>query len=476
MMEQSATERRKYPRIPVVLKVNYSKAADGGKALKESISKNISRGGILICAAEMMPIDTQLNLEIVTPSLPEPIKAKGRIVKVEEIQKDKVYYMGLSFSEISEKDAEFITNYVVSVNLDKLLDVTIKSKASDMHLVSGQNPVMRVEGELKPLNEKIYTPDEIKGMIYGSLRPEQIDSFEENLELDTAYSTDTGRFRVNILKEKGKLAAAFRYIPFESKSLKDLGLPEVISDLARQPNGLVLVTGPTGSGKSTTLEAMVEIINQEKSRMIISLEDPIEHLYESKKSVIIQREIGTDSHSFVDALKHTLRQDVDVIVVGEMRDLETISIALTAAETGHLVLATLHTKDTISAINRILDAFPSGQQPLIRTQLAETLKGVVSQILIPTKDGKGRAIATEILINTRAVANNIRQGRSEETRSIIQTGGQLGMHTMDASVQLLCKEGKITLEDAKVFIKDEKSVGGIGGGTPPPQPPNPGIR
>jgi len=472
-MEPKGAERRKYPRIPVVLKVNYSKAADASGALKESISKNINQGGILISASEMIPIDVQMNLEIVSPLLPEPIKAKGRVVRVEEIEKDKAYDMGIAFTEISDKDAGFVANYVVTVNLDKLLDTAIKNKASDLHLVAGQHPVIRVEGNLKPLGEKVFTAEEVKGMIYGFLSKDQINAFEKDLELDTAYSTDIGRFRVNILKEKGKLGAAFRHIASQMKTLEEMGLPKVLANLARQPNGLILVTGPTGSGKSTTLGIMVEIINQEKNRMIISLEDPIEHLYESKKSVIIQREIGTDSHSFVAALKHTLRQDVDVIVVGEMRDLETIAIALTAAETGHLVLATLHTQDAVSAINRILDAFPANQQPLIRTQLGETLKGVVSQILIPTKDKKSRAIATEVLVNTPAAANNIRQGHPEQLRSVIQSGAAQGMHLMDSSLQRLCKEGKISIEDAKAYIKDDRTanLGSGGGATTPPSPP-----
>ncbi|MDD5044900.1 MAG: PilT/PilU family type 4a pilus ATPase [Candidatus Omnitrophica bacterium] len=341
-----------------------------------------------------------------------------------------------------------------AVDLDKILNFAIQKKASDIHFVSNQPPIMRLYDELIPVHDKVLSPDEIKGLIYGFLPDRQKEKFETELELDTSYVNDMGRFRVNVHQEKGQLGAAFRHISTQIKSATELGLPKVVADLALKPNGLILVTGPTGSGKSTTLAAMIELINQSRKCMIISLEDPIEYLYQSKKSIIRQREIGFDSHSFIDALKHTLRQDVDVILIGEIRDLDSITVALTAAETGHLVLTTLHTTDTISTINRVIDVFPAGQQQQVRMQLAETLRGIIAQILIPKKDRTGLAVATEIMIQTPAVANVIRQGNSEQLRSILQTGAQFGMQTMDSSLLQLYKDGIISLEDAKTFVKD----------------------
>lgn len=413
----------------------------------------------MIQAQELLPIGTLLKLQINAVQLPDSIEATGRIVWIEEVQEAKSYNLGVAFTDITDESRNFIKKYIQTVDLDKILNTAAKNSASDVHLTAGQPPMMRVFGDLVPLQDRALSAEEVKGLIYGFLNDWQKEKFEKDLELDTSYVNDIGRFRVNIHQEKGNLGAAFRFITTKVKSIRELGLPEILEDLAGKTNGLILITGPTGSGKSTTLAAMIELINKQRKCMIVSLEDPIEYLHKSEKSIIKQREIGFDSRSFVDGLKHTLRQDVDVILVGEIRDVESISIALTAAETGHLVLTTLHTTDTASAINRIIDVFPANQQSQIRIQLAETLRGVAAQILLPKKNKDGQVIATEILVGTPAAANIIRQGNTEQLRNIIQTGGQFGMHTLDSALLSLYKDGVISAEDAAIFAKDPSLFG-----------------
>ncbi len=453
--ERRIDERRRYVRIPISLKVNYPFKDGAFERIRETVSKNISQGGILISGQHPLSVSEELKLEITGPSLPSPIKTKARIVHVEEIKAGENYEIGLEFIDLPEKDSQFFQQFIQSVDLNRILNLAIKKNASDIHFTSGQTPIFRIFGELIPLPSKPLTSDEIKILIYGFLSKQQIERFEKHLELDTSYSTDLGRFRVNVHKEKGQFGAAFRYITTDIKSAAELGLPPIIESLAMKPNGLILVTGPTGSGKSTTLAAIIDVINRNRKCMIISLEDPIEYLHQPRKSIIKQREIGVDSLSFVDALKSTLRQDVNVILVGEIRDLDSISIALTAAETGHLVLTTLHTTDTIAAINRIIDVFPAAQQQQVRMQLAESLRGVISQILLPRQDKEGRIVATEVMIATTAVANTIRQGTMEQLVSLLQTGSQYGMHTLDKCLEDLY-EKRIISQDA--FLSYTKNI------------------
>ncbi len=437
-------ERRAFVRIPIGVKVKYAVKSGSPPESGEVISRDISQNGILILTKDPLPISTEVDLEITVPNLGEPIKTNGRIIRIEEQKKG--YEVGIAFLNLLERSSLFIKNYIHSLDLSTILNLAVKENASDVHLVADQSPVMRVHGQLKPLPTRPLTSEEIKGLLYGFLTDQQKEQFEKELELDASFSTEVGRFRINIHKERGQLGAAFRYVPREIKNIEALGLPPILKDLALKPNGLVLVTGPTGSGKSTTLAAMVDFINKEKNAMIISLEDPIEYLHKSQKSTIKQREIGSDSLSFLNALKHTLRQDVDVILVGEIRDLDSISVALSAAETGHMVLTTLHTSDATATINRIIDVFPSAQQQQIRIQLAEALQGIVSQILVPRKGKEGRVVATEVLVCTQAVRNIIRQGNTEQLTNILQTGLHYGMQTMDKSLELLHDKGIISYE------------------------------
>ncbi|MGH2756197.1 MAG: PilT/PilU family type 4a pilus ATPase, partial [Actinomycetota bacterium] len=333
-------------------------------------------------------------------------------------------------------------------NLADFLLTVIDTNASDLHLTGGLPPMIRVNGELAPIpGFRRLLPKDLQELIYAMLTQKQRETFEENLELDISYQLPgKARFRVNIFQQRDALGAVMRRIPFEIKSLDDLGLPPAVKEFAKLRRGLVLVTGITGSGKSTTLAGLVDIVNSERAEHIMTVEDPIEFLHKHKKSVVNQREIGSDTQSFAKALKHVLRQDPDVILVGEMRDLETISSALTAAETGHLVFGTLHTQDAPQSVDRVIDVFPPHQQQQIRVQLAATLAGVVSQQLLPTADKKGRVVAAEVLVATPAVRNLIREGKTHQIYTSMQAGGKYGMQVMDQHLAELVKRGRITYE------------------------------
>jgi len=335
------------------------------------------------------------------------------------------------------------------MELRELLVMTIDKKASDLHLTERMPPILRIDGRLTLTDLPNLTREESKRLIYSVLTNEQKEKFEANWELDLSVAMQgMDRFRVNVHIQRGSVEAAFRRIPLEIPKIQDLSLPPIVSDLARKPNGLVLVTGPTGVGKTTSMAAMVDLINTERQDMIVSIEDPIEFLHKNKRSIIKQREVFSDTKSFAEALRHALRQDPDVIFVGEMRDLETISTALTAAETGHLVLATLHTPDAPQTVERIIDVFPPYQQQQVKLQLADCLQGVVSQLLLPRSSGVGRIVCTEVMIGTPAIRNLVREAEIEQIPTLIQTGQQYGMRTMDKSLKELYKAGVITYETA----------------------------
>ncbi len=342
------------------------------------------------------------------------------------------------------------------VNIIDLLLLTMERRASDLHLTANMPPLLRVNGKLSVVEDMpVLKKEDLRRLIYGCLTDNQKQKFEKDLELDLSlHFPNTDRFRVNVHMQRGSVEAAFRRVSSEIPSWAELGIPLVVQEVARMPNGLILVTGPTGVGKSTTLAAIVDLINNEFSKMIMTIEDPIEYLHKHKKSIVKQREVHSDTLSFANALKHVLRQDPDVIVVGEMRDLETISTAITAAETGHLVLATLHTVDAAQTIERIIDVFPAHQQQQVRLQVADCLQAIFSQQLLRKKGGAGRALAMEVLIATPAIRNVIREMRIEQIPNMIQTGGQYGMHTMDKAILELYKKGVIDLEEASLYMKD----------------------
>jgi twitching motility protein PilT len=335
------------------------------------------------------------------------------------------------------------------MSLDQLLKIAIERNASDLHITAGLPPMLRIDGRLVPTEFPRLKPEDTRRLIYAILNDKQREKFERDLELDTSYGIPGyGRFRLNVFKQRGAVSAAFRSIPNIIRTPQELGLPDIVNELAKKRSGLILVTGPTGVGKSTTLAAIIDIINSTRAEHILTIEDPIEFIHTHKKSMINQRELGVDTYSFANALRSALREDPDVILVGEMRDLETISGVLTAAETGHLVLSTLHTIDAPQTIDRIIDVFPTHQQQQVRIQLAGVLEAIISQQLIPAATGSGRVLACEVLIANAAVKNIIREGKVHQLKAIMQTNRQIGMQTMDQALYDLWKENKITAEEA----------------------------
>jgi len=346
----------------------------------------------------------------------------------------------------------------------ELINMVIERRASDLHLVAGASPALRVNGELLFSDLPRLAPDQVKQLAYELLTDDRKKKFEAEHEPDFSYSYQNEkhnmfcRFRVNLYIQRGSPALALRFIANDIRSFNDLGLPPVLKDITRQRRGLILVTGATGSGKSTTLAAMLDLINSERSCHIITLEDPIEYFHHHKKSLVSQREIGQDTASFALALREALRQDPDVILVGEMRDLETISIAITAAETGHLVLGTLHTTDAVQTVDRIIDVFPPHQQQQVRTQISITLQAVVAQQLLMKSDGSGRMPVVEIMIVNSAIRNLIREGKSYQLYSVIETGREQGMQTLDQGLTDLIKRGMINQAEALIVTRDPESL------------------
>ena len=337
---------------------------------------------------------------------------------------------------------------VEDVHIDDLLRLIVERGASDLHLAVGMPPILRLDGQLMPTNYEKLAAQDTQRLVYDVLTDEQIQRFEATFELDFSYSVaKVSRFRVNVYRDKGTVAVAFRVIPARIPAIRELGLPLILEELARRPRGLILVTGPTGSGKSTTLAAMVNQINTEHSMHIITIEDPIEYLHQHKLSVVNQRELGMDTKSFANALRAALREDPDVILVGEMRDLDTISTAITCAETGHLVLATLHTNNAPQTVDRIVDVFPSEQQEQIRFMLANNLEAVLCQQLLPRAGMPGRVCAMEIMIATPAIRNLIRESKAHQITSVIQTSANVSMQTMDQSLRDLYQRGAISYDE-----------------------------
>nr|WP_255372787.1 type IV pilus twitching motility protein PilT [Demequina sp. NBRC 110055] len=336
------------------------------------------------------------------------------------------------------------------MDLQGALRAMLAAGASDLHITSGAPPMMRVDGALQPIEGMPrQTPEGIQRSLFSVITQKQRETFDEQLELDFSYSLiGESRFRVNLYRQRNAVGAAFRVIPYEIKPLESLGVPEAVSKFAYLARGLVLVTGPTGSGKSTTLASLIDLANRSRSGHIMTVEDPIEFLHRHKRSLINQREVGADTKSFATALKHVLRQDPDVILIGELRDLETIQVALTAAETGHLVFATLHTQDAAQTIDRVIDVFPAEQQGQVRTQLASAIQGVVCQTLLPRGDGPGRAVAVELMVANPGIRNLIREGKTHQIHTAMQAGAALGMQAMDQHLAELVKSGVVTYDDA----------------------------
>jgi twitching motility protein PilT len=337
----------------------------------------------------------------------------------------------------------------MAITIDELLHMVVERSGSDLHVKADSPPLVRIYGDLFPLDHPPFSMEEAKALSYSVLSPEQIAQFEQDLELDLAYEIPgLARFRGNVLQQRGAIGCVYRVIPLKIQTMEELQLPPVCRYFSERPRGLVLVTGPAGSGKSTTQAAMIDYINVNFCHHIVTVEDPVEFLHDDKKALINQRELGRDTLTFPNALKYVLRQDPDVILIGEMRDLETIALAITAAETGHLVFGTLHTTDAVQTVDRVIDVFPMHQQQQVRMQMAVNLVGIISQTLVKRKDGKGRCAAFETLVAIPAVRNLIREAKTHQIASMIQTGSRQGMISLDHSLANLVKQGLVTREAA----------------------------
>ena len=441
-------EKRRFERVTSHYRVKYRVVGSTGPQ-EISQTESISGGGIAMLTPTQISLGIRLELEIFVPALEHVLQSVGEVVRVETVERDNQYLVGLRFTDLPEEGQQELVKYLQLLSIQHLLGVAIKAGASDLHLVVDRPPIYRVDGKLRPFKSPPLGADEVQSIVTSMMNDHQRTTFEQEREIDFSLSYDQyTRFRVNVHVQRGNAEAALRRIDSKIKTLEDLGLPEVIRELTLKPSGLVLITGGTGNGKTTTMASMVDLINRERERMILCLEDPVEYVHEYKRSVVKQREIGSDTYSFKIALKEALRQDPDVIVVGEMRDAETISTAMTAAETGQLVIATIPAPGTIHVIDRIIDIFPSEQQSQIRFQLSTVLQGIIFQVLLPRADGKGRVVATEVMIATMAIRNMIRDRHTEQIHSMLQAGQQHGMHTLDMSLKRLYQKQLIRREIA----------------------------
>lgn len=444
------TEMRAHSRIRMRIKVRYRQLSATGPAgeIFDTLVKDISSGGIQIELGRPVALDTKFDLSFRLPKLDQPVEVTARTVRVEELRNGK-FGVGMVFDQIKNDTHEALLNSIESLDLVRLLYLTAQRKASDLHLTYNRPPIMRIHGRLLPLETEPLGTSDLKNMIYSILSDEQIERFEKFKELDFAFSPNPDlRFRVNVHVQRGNTEATMRVIMPDLRTINELGLPSVVEELALRKKGIVIIAGPTGSGKTTTLAAMVDIINRKREAVIITLEDPIEYIHKNMNSIIKQREIGTDTLSFSVALKKTLRQDPDVIVVGELLDAETVRTVITAAETGHLVLTSLHAPDTVQAVDRLISIFPPQQRHQACIQMGNSLQGIVTQLLIPKRDRETRTVATEVMIMTDAIRNHIREGSTIQIPSAIQTGGRHKMHTMAESFKRLYLNKIISKETA----------------------------
>ncbi len=439
-------EKRASRRFRALVTLEY-RLTNSQQGYQPAEAQDISSSGIRFNCDELISAGTSLQLRLSSSHTTQMVELAGKVVRSNR-ENPKCYQTAVHFGQLSEKERQLLEQLLSLINLCTLLEEMSKREASDLHLTAGRPPAYRIDGELSYTHGHELNSAEIQNMVYALMTEEQISDFRRHKELNYALSLPgIGRRRVNVHLQRGGVEATYRIIEMNIRSIADLGLPPVVAELSRYKDGLVIVAGPTGSGKSTTLAAMVDLINQEFRKVIVTLEDPIEFLHQNKKSIVKQREIGIDTLTFHSGLKHVVRQDPNVILIGEVRDLDTMRVALTAAETGHLVLTTLHTSDAVQTIARVLGLFPPDQRHVAQLQLSNSLRGVICQQLLRKRDNLGRVVATEVLIGTPAVKALIRDGRLEQVLNHIQTGTKFGMQTMQFSVQQLLERGLIKKDE-----------------------------
>jgi twitching motility protein PilT len=453
----SPSTRRKSWRKYAHFMVKYQ-TEDPKPSIGTAMAVDVSGSGIAFEGSDQLRVGSRVHMQLSITGLEHtPVRAEGHVVRVAEVVGTALFLHGVAIDTIEPADRQALEEYAGLGNLNQVLRQALQRGASDVHLIASRQPMFRIHGDLVPADEQVLESSALERILTGMMTDEQSEVFMRHQDVDFSYNIPEGtRFRVNVHVEMGRVEAAIRIVSSSIPGWEELGLPRVVRDLAKLHSGMVIVSGPAGSGKSTTLASMVELISGQRRCMIISIEDPIEYVYSSagSRSVVKQREVGVDTPSFASALRHVLRQDPNVILVGEIRDLDSIAMALTAAETGHLVLTTLHTANTVECINRIVDAYPAAQQSQVRNQLSTCLQGIIGQRLLPRRDLKGRALATEVLIVTPAISHLIRQGQTSQINLYLETGSQSGMHLLEHSLASLVKRRLVEMDVARGYAHD----------------------
>ncbi len=459
-MVKNFKEKRVYQRHNVRIHFRYQILQDGltSSDSKEVYTSDLSARGLSFNSPTEIPVGAKLRIELFIPKHLEPTLVAGTVARIEQLSDKQTYLIGVFFAEINDSDRQDIIKNLDNLNFFDLLSEVVKSGASDLHLTVDRPPVVRVQGKLSFLQREAIKNREIEAMIYPLLQDVQIENLSKKRELDFAFSPDlNSRFRTNLHWQRGFLEAALRTISTKVKTPAELGLPDAVNDFAFSKHGLVIVAGPTNSGKTTTLAAMIEAINRKQEAVIICIEDPIEYVHKSKKSIIKQRELGVDTLSYAEALRRSLRQDPDVVMVGEIIDLDCILAALQAAETGHLVLTSIHAANAEQALERIVHMFPVEHKDEICIRLSGCLQGVVSQLLLPCSDGVSQVLATEVLVSNNAIKHIIRENKLYQLPSVMQTGSQFKMHTFEKSIDDLFTKGQIDGSTLTLYLQDVAS-------------------
>ena len=447
--------KRGQPRYNVLLSLRYQVLRDGVETgeLIDGTTLDISASGLSFNSSAQIPINTMLKIELFIPQRLDPLLLVSRVARIEQLPDESGYRIGVAFSDMRDVDREAVLKCLRNLNLFDLLNEVVKSEASDLHLTIGRPPYVRIQGKLHALKRDEIRSKEIEAMVYPLLQQSQVQNLIKNRELDFAFSPDIhSRFRVNLHWQRGSLEAAFRAIPTKIKTPEELGLPEAVNEFAFSKRGLILVAGPTNSGKSTTMASMVEAVNRKESKIVICIEDPIEFVHQSNKCIIKQRELGVDTLSYAEALRRSLRQDPDIVIVGEAIDLHCVLAALQAAETGHLVITSIHAANAMQALERIIHMFPVEHKDEVCIRLSACLQGVVAQLLLPAADGIKQVLSTEVLVSNNAVKHIIRENKLHQLPSVMQTGGQLKMHTFEKSIDQLFTKGQISGDTMTTYL------------------------